>query len=133
MFQDHRYFALAMFRCQVGFRIACQRLELRANGGRDRAAPLNYHLVSGQPANARPRARDGFSGLGPERRRRRPIGGTIYSATRRSCLPSLRPSNSRRSVSGAFSRPCCTSILSTIFPACTQPASPAIASAARDI
>ena len=57
----------------------------------------------------------------------------IYSATRRSCLPSLRPSNSRRSVAGAFSRPCCTSTLFLIFPACTQPARALIASAARDI
>jgi hypothetical protein len=30
---------------------------------------------------------------------------------RRSCLPSLRPSNRRRSVAGAFSRPCSTSIV----------------------
>ena len=48
-----------------------------------------------------------------------------HSAMRRSCLPSLRPSNRRRSVAGAFSRPCCTSTLFLIFPACTQPASAA--------
>jgi hypothetical protein len=117
-----------MFRCHVVFppvqstnSTACQRLELRANGGRDRAAPLNCHLVSGQLPNAR-RSRDGFSDLGPERGRRGRIGGMIYSATRASCLPSLRPSNSRRSVAGAFSRPCCTSTLCLSFPACTQPA-----------
>jgi len=54
-----------------------------------------------------------------------------YSATRSSCLPSLRPSNSRRSVAGAFSRPHCTSTRYLILPACTQPASAPIASAAR--
>jgi hypothetical protein len=111
-----------MFRCHVVFppvrstnSTACQRLELRANGGRDRAAPLNCHLVSGQLPNAR-RSRDGFSDLGPERGRRGRIGGMIYSATRTSCLPSLRPSNSRRSVAGAFSRLCCTSTLCLSFP-----------------
>ena len=58
-----------------------------------------------------------------------PAGGnSIYSAMRRSCLPALRPSNSRRSVLGAFSRPCCTSTLFLIFPDCTQPASAPIAS-----
>ena len=54
-----------------------------------------------------------------------------YSVTRRSCLPSLRPSNSRRNVAGAFSRPCCTSTLFLSLPDCTQPASATIASAAR--
>ena len=48
-------------------------------------------------------------------------------------MPSLRPSNSRRSVAGAFSRPCCTSTLFLIFPACTQPARAPIACAARHI
>jgi NAD(P)-dependent dehydrogenase (short-subunit alcohol dehydrogenase family) len=56
---------------------------------------------------------------------------SIHSAMRRSCLPSLRPSNSRRRVAGAFSRPFCTSTLVLIFPDCTQPASAPIASAAR--
>ena len=49
-----------------------------------------------------------------------PVGTIIYSATRRSCLPSLRPSKSRRSVAGAFSRACCTSTLFLIFPGCTH-------------
>ena len=71
------------------------------------------------------------NGLGSDSRPRRPYGGAIYSATRRSCLPSLRPSNSRRSVAGAFSRPHCTSTRYLILPACTQPASAPIASAAR--
>jgi hypothetical protein len=50
---------------------------------------------------------------------------------RSSCLPSLRPSNSRRSVSRAFSRPCCVSTLVLSFPSCSQPASAPMASAAR--
>ena len=55
----------------------------------------------------------------------------LHSAMRRSCLPSLRPSNRRRSAAGAFSRPRCTSTLFLILPACTQPASAPIASEAR--
>jgi hypothetical protein len=57
----------------------------------------------------------------------------IYSEARKSCLPSLRPSKSGRSVPGAFSRPCYTSTLFLILPAYTQPARALIASAARDI
>jgi hypothetical protein len=44
----------------------------------------------------------------PLTQRRGPV--MIYSVTRRSCLPSLRPSISRRDVAGAFFRPCCTSL-----------------------
>jgi hypothetical protein len=39
-------------------------------------------------------------------------------------LPSLRPSNGRRSVAGAFSRPCCTSTLSLILGHSTFPELP---------
>src|ERR1700688_1664357 len=50
-----------------------------------------------------------------------PFAGANYSATRGSCLSSLQPSNTRRTIAGAFSRPCCTSTLFLIFPVCTHP------------
>ncbi len=95
--------------------------------------PPDNHSRDGRGALGRTLARH----VGRRERALAPVEGiafaapAAYSATRSSCLPSLRPSNSRRNVAGAFSRPCCTSTRYLILPACTQPASAPRASAAR--
>ena len=93
------------------------------------AEPLLPGGPSGRVGTARRRSRSAREVAG------RTSGGRAgtgrQSAMRRSCLPSLRPSNRRRRVAGAFSSPCCTSTWLLMRPSWTHVPSSVTASFAR--